>query len=372
MRNNLQITITFLLIFISAFSNILFGQWTFNIGTQQNYNSNPFNSPQPISTMITSIDFGIGNNWEEFGIGYFGSFSLFHQIDSRNYYWHQAGIWNSTDSSIYGFYFEQRRNAEEFNYYNYSNYNIYAKNKFLFKGINIFTNVLLSATDYAELNDLDNIWGGLGLLLNKSFETKTTLIGGANYNYKNYFSTDLNDYELTGDTLSSSSSKAFVSQISYFGRVAQSLTENTGIALQYSIKEILGGTASYVRQLEYIYGDESQYFDDPISYNSNFYSIQLTQILPEDIIFRLKFSNGEKDYPSQGIYTDPVNFDQNSIRVDNQSFLQILLSKDIYTGMDEQNTISIQLSYDIVSNESNSYWYNYESRSLNFGIDFEF
>ena len=94
--------------------------------------------------------------------------------------------------------------------------------------------------------------------------------------------------------------------------------------------------------------------------------------MPEDIIFRLKFSKGEKNYPSQGIYTDPENFDQNSLRTDNQSFLQILLSKDIYTGMDEQNTISIQLSYDIVSNESNSYWYNYESRSLNFGIDFEF
>ena len=231
---------------------------------------------------------------------------------------------------------------------------------------------MVSLTDYEELDDLNNFWGNIGVLLNKSFETRTTLIGAINYNYKNYFSTDLNDNELTGDTLYSPSSNAFISQINYFGRIAQSLTEKTGLALQYSVKNILGGTASYVRELEYIYGDESQYFDDPVSYSSAFYTIQLTQILPQDIMFRLMFSKGDKDYPSHGIYLDLENFDQNIMRKDNQSYFQISLIKDFYTGNDEQNTLSLQLSFDIVSNKSNSYWYNYETNSLNFGIDFQF
>jgi hypothetical protein len=322
--------------------------------------------------MISSFDLGLENNWNNFGIGYYGSYSIFHQLASRNYYWHQLGIWNSTDSSIYGFYFEQRINSTDYNNYDYSNYNIYAKNRFMLEGINIFTNAMLSVSDYSELNDLDNIWANAGLLLNKSFETKTTLIGAINYNYKNYFSTDLNDNEITGDSLFSSSSKAFVSQINYYGRIAQSITEKTGLALQYSVNRIIDGTASYVRQLEYIYGDESQYFDDPISYNSAFYSIQLTQILPQDLLFRIRFSKGEKDYPSQGIYTDIETFDQNRLRKDDQSFFHLSLSKDFYTGVNEENTISVQLSYDIISNESNSYWYNYETNSLNFGIDFQF
>ncbi|MCB9248907.1 MAG: hypothetical protein H6613_10380 [Ignavibacteriales bacterium] len=242
------------------------GQWNFSLATSQEYSDNPFHSPVPLSSLISSLDFGTEYNIESFGVGYYADYSMFHEIPERNFYWHQLGLWNSSDNAMYGIYLEQRKNTIEYELYDYANYNTYLRYKFSLADINWFANTAISLTDYSYLDDLDNLLGTVGISFNKSFETKTTLIGGINYNYKNYFETNLNDPLLIGDSLDQSfSSSAFTSQFSFYGRVAQSLFENTGLAIQFSQQNIIGGTAKYVRQLDYIYGDESQYFDDPVS-----------------------------------------------------------------------------------------------------------
>ena len=70
--------------------------------------------------------------------------------------------------------------------YDYANYNTYLRYKFSLADINWFVNTAISLTDYSYLDDLDNLLGNVGISFNKSFETKTTLLGGINYNYKNY------------------------------------------------------------------------------------------------------------------------------------------------------------------------------------------
>ena len=93
-----------------------------------------------------------------------------------------------------------------------------------------------------------NLLLSAGLSFNKSFETKTTFLGGVNFNYKNYISSDLNNTELIGDSLQSTSSNAFTSQLTSYLRIAQSLAESTGLAFQYTNQTIIGGTANFIRE----------------------------------------------------------------------------------------------------------------------------
>jgi len=348
------------------------GQLNFSLGTSQRYSNNPFSSPVPTATWISSIGFGVSKEIESFGLGYNGSYNLFLQAETRDYYWHQLGFWYSAENSRFGLSFEQRLNTIEYEYYNYTDLNANYKLRFQLEDINIFTNTSLSLTDYPYLNDLDNVLGNIGFMLNTSFETKTTLIGGLDYNYKNYFSTNLNSTDLTGDSLVASSSKAYTSQFNFYGRVAQSLTESTGLAIQYSNKNIIGGTANFVRELDYVYGDESQYFDDPISYEGYTISAQLTQLLPKEIILRSIFSYTTKKYPSQGIYTDYETYDQNTIRNDELTEFNISLSKYFYLGSELQNTIMLSLSYEFRNSNSNSYWYNFESNQILLNFNYLF
>lgn len=363
--------IPIILISFISFTSII-GQWNFSLSTAQKYNDNPFNSPLPVSTLISSLGFGIEKGIGSFGLGYYGNYNIFHEIETRNFYWHQVGLWKSTDSSMFGVYLEQRVNNPDYKYYNYINYNAYFKQRFQIEDINLFANAALSLTDYSDLNDLDNILGNIGIMVNKSFETKTTLIGGLNFNYKNYFGTNLNSGDLTGDSLASSSPSAFTSQFNFYGRIAQSITESTGLAIQYSNQNIIGGTASFIRELDYVYGDESQYFDDPISYEGYTLSAQLTQILPEEIVMRAILSISKKDYPSQGIYIGMETFDEKIIRNDDLTELNISLSKYFYLGAELQNTIMLSLTYELINNSSNSFWYNYKSNQINLNFNFQF
>ncbi len=372
MELKLKKIFNYALLFFLFTLNVNFAQWNFKLATSQSQSDNPLYSPIPISSMISSFELGIERDFNSIGIGYYGNYSIFHNINERNYFWHQFGAWHSTENIITGLYLEQRSNTSDYEYYDYTNYNAYIKHQLLLDEINLFSNAAISLTDYSYLNDLDNLLMNVGFILNKSFETKTTLIGGLSYNYKNYFSTDLNDFDLVGDSLRTSDSKAYTSQLNYFGRIAQSLTETTGLAAFYSSQNIIGGTANYIRNLEYVYGDESQYFDDPISYEGHTIGVQLTQMLPEQIMFRALYSIEEKDYPSQGIYLDFETFDETIIRHDKQTNLALSLTKYFYLGEEMQNSIMLSLSFKSTDNNSNSYWYKFNSTQTNLNFSYQF
>ncbi len=365
-------TVRMLIFFIPV---ILSAQWNFSISTSQEINDNPFHFPEAESSFISSFNLGVERKFDSFGIGYYSNYSNFSNLQDRNYYWHQFGFWNSTDNVMVGLYAEQRINKIDYEYFDYSNYNAYIKHKTKLKGINIYSQGSLTLTDYSQLTDLNNILASLGTKFIKSFETKTTLISGVTFNYKNYYSTNL-------DTTTQSfgmrrwsnidAVEAYTTQLNYFARIAQSITPTTGLAVQYSGKNIIGGTAKSVRELEYAYGDESEYFDDPISYEGYTYHVQLTQILPLEIMFRASYYYNYKEYPSQGIYTDELTVDENIVRLDKQKILSFYLTKGISLDSKSNYLLNLSLGYQSIINESNSYWYDYKSSQLNLGIDFQF
>jgi len=365
-----------ILSFIALFfvSTVSFGQWNFSLSTTQEYNDNPFHNPTPISSIISSFNLGVEREIESFGIGYYGNYSTFSEFADRNYYWHQFGFWNATDKVMFGLYAEQRINQLEYEYFDYSNFNAYIKHKVNIGGINIYTQASFTLTKYSLLTDLDNWMGSLGIKLNHSFETKTTLIGGLVLNYKDYYSTNLDTTQTMGMGRFSYSeaSTANTSQFNYYTRVAQSLSATTGFAIQYTSRNIIGGTAQTIRELEYAYGDESQYFDDPISYEGYTIYAQLTQILLAEIIFRAIYYYNSKEYPSQGIFIDEEIIDDDIARLDEQKILSLRLTKSINLNESNDYQLNLSLGYQNIVNSSNSYWYDYKSSQINLGIDFQF
>jgi len=371
MRYNIKI-ITFLgiLIFI-GFSDFSFAQWNINLSTLQEYNDNPFHSPFAEESFISTLNLSVEKTISNVTIGYYGNYANFSESSKRNYYWHQLEVWNTNKNILYGINVEQRLNGTEFSFYNYQNYSAYLRYRVKIKDIFIFGNTYVNVTDYSDINDLDNLLGSVNFMANKSFKTKTTIMGGMDFKYKNYFNTEFNS--LKNDNIEIiGSNTAYTTQLNYFIKVAQSITPTTGMAVQYTDRNIVDGTAKTIRKLGFAYGDESKYFDDPISYEGSTTSIQLTQILPMEITLRASYFYNNKEYPSQGSYVKINKLDPNTQRNDTQQIVNIGIQKKIYFGKYNTTSLALILNYQYINNSSNSYWYNYKSNKINLGLNYNF
>ncbi len=351
--------------------NFISAQWNINVSTLQEYNDNPFHSPSAGEEFISTLNLGIEKSFKKTTIGYYGNYTNFSNLSDRNYYWHQLGLWHTTSNIMYGLNVEQRLNGDSYSFYNYLNYSGYLKYRFNINNVFLYGNTSINVTDYSDLNDLDNLLGTINLTANKSFKTKTTLMGGIDFRYKNYFNTEFSSLENYENIITNSNS-AFTTQLNYFIKIAQSITSTTGLAVQYTDRNIIDGTAKTIRQLNFAYGDESKYFDDPISYEGYTASLQLTQILPWNIILRTSYFYNSKEYPSQGAYLEYNKFDSNIMRVDTQQIINIGAQKKIYFGKKGTTSLALVLNYQYIDNLSNSYWYKYNSNKINFGLNFNF
>ena len=361
-------------IFVQLFFVNSFAQWDFSLSTSAEYSDNPFRSPYPKATGINTFNLGIEQNSDALSFGYYGTYSKFSEINERNYFWHQLGFWNNTNNILWGVYAEQRINSLDYNFYNYESYNAYINYNNDFNSFYFSLNTAFSLTNYSELSDLNNFLGLINLQINRSFDTKTTLIGGINFNYKNYFNTDLSvdDIQFHGRSSTYQKETAYVSQLNLYARLGQSITSSTGLSLYYANRNIVGGTAQIIRALDFVYGDESQYFDDPISYEGYTVSAQLTQLLPFEITFKGSYFYNLKSYPSQGIYTNFEVFDESIVRDDKQQILNFNLQKSFSLNEEETLSLNLSMGYQIIKNISNSFWYDYSANQGFINLDFQF
>ena len=111
MKNNLARLIKFSFFLSLITLGTLNAQWKFSLATNQEYSNNPFSSPFPRASFISSFNLGIEKDFIHLSLGYYGNYTNFANEDTRNFYWHQFGLWNLTDSTMFGFYFEQRVNT---------------------------------------------------------------------------------------------------------------------------------------------------------------------------------------------------------------------------------------------------------------------
>ena len=374
------------IIIVILVSSLTPAQWNFTISTDQEFNSNPFRSPFPEQQFYSSFNIGIQREFEDLSILYYGSYSSFYETNERNSYWHQLGFYNNDESTKFGIYANQRFNTLEYDFFNYSDLTGYLKQKINLSFMNVLLQTSATYKRYNNLNSYNNTLLTLGIQLNKSFETKTTFIIQSLLSYKDYVNTGTESitqgrsgkgmmsgygYNSTyTDTLSYP--KVTSTQIFNSIRIAQSIFENTGIAAYYQNRSLMEGSGTWYGSTNYNYGDESDLYDDPISRRENTFGFELTQILPELIILKSGYMYSDRIYPSQGIYTDAETLLADLNRNDKQKYYYISLSKNFLLSEESGQSFNLNLAYNYINSESNSFWYNYNLKQISLNLGFVF
>ena len=362
------------------------GQTIGFISMDQAYDSNPFRDIETKSSWISAMNVGVQHNTEDFSLSYTGIYSRFDTFSERNYYWHQAALFAEKNNFQYGLMFEQTFNSIDYEVLNTNKYSGYINSYFNIGEFNFYTNLEGNLNYFSQLQELDNFNLDAGIKMQKSFESGTTILVGSIFHFKKYLTNivveDTTNQSVTtmggpgsgrqgGYSLSEYEAPS-VSQFQLWLRLAQSITNSTGLALQYQSRLIVGGTSRYFSGADYNYADESQIFDDPLGYENQSYGVELTQLLPLGIVLKGSYYKNKKDYATQGIYTDAENYDFLQLREDTRTNARVTLQKRIASKFFGSKNVSINFTYQWVNNESNSYWYKYESNYTGLGFSVNF
>jgi hypothetical protein len=357
----------------------VFAQLSYNLSTEQEYSDNPFHSQLATKTLISSLDYGIEHNSDLLTIGYSGSYYNFEAIPERNFYWHQLSASKSFENSTVGIFAEQRLGKDIYTYFNYTNITGYYTHQFAVNDFNIMLSPNVSLSKYPSISILDNLKISLNSSVNYGFETGTTFILGGAFTYKKYLDpTQSGTYsyidennQLVNESYVDKNVSSIIQMLSFL-RVSQSITPSTGIAAQFTNRSILSRIGSFVKDLNMIYGDESEIFDDAVNYEGNNLSIELTQILFDDLTIKGSFFFNNKFYPSQGIYNEAYNYNTGIMRSDEQKIFNFSLNKNFSLGDSEDFSLSVGLKYQWIDNQSNSSLFNYKSNSININVGLNF
>ncbi|MEW6193837.1 MAG: hypothetical protein AB1521_01605 [Bacteroidota bacterium] len=372
-KNILPLKIIFSLLFLLTSQSVL-AQWSLSFSTGQEYNDNPFHSPFPESNLISNYDVNVTNENDLISFGYLGSYFALNNNPERNFQWHQLSIWKYLENLSFNISYDQRFGKQYFSFLDYLGFegNINYKIPTDYVYSQIYST--LSYTKFNELSTLDNFTAAVGFEVNKGFETGTTIITGAKFNYRTYSS---DTYIIQPDNSASDSliiigneKPTPIPQLTSYIRAAQSLTESTGLAVQYSNRSILGEVKSVFLSGDFYLWEESEIFDDPLKYEGNTALAELTQLV-DDFTIKAGYYLNKKNYPSQGIYTDYENFSYDLMRSDTQQIFNISLRKN--SGFTIGSTeLNFSLSYQYINNKSNSTWFNYKSSSFMLNLDLSF
>lgn len=371
--NKFSLVIMILLIQVS-----LSAQWNFSISTNQEYNSNPFRAVESSGELISTYNYGIEKQFGDFSFLYFGSYSALSQTTDMNYYWHQAGVYAEWENSVVGTYFEQRINKDTYNFYDANLFSLYFRHSLPMDFVNLKFNTAAVYSNYPNLPDFNNLLLNAAVSASKSFESKTTLIGTLLLNYKNYRD-EIDTTMMSGSgygymrgrrSLLSESSVS-VSQLDFNARLAQSLFENTGVAVNFNYKKILSGSGVNAGIIESVYG-ETELYEDPVTQEGFSVGGMLTQILPFEITLQAGYFYYDKSFPAQGVFTNAELFDDTLVRNDNQNNFYITAAKNFILDEESGSYIQLSFNYNFLNSNSNSYYYNYQRNMMSLNLDFQF
>ena len=390
--------LTLLLVFLVYPDNDIYSQWYYSLHMEQEYNSNPFGIPEPQEDQISRISMGLQKDWDKVSAQYFGSYLSYLQTSFRNYYWHQLYLTGGGDNTGWNLSAENRINQEEYNIYDYLSvqtgiYHTTNSHGFLWR-----FNGAASLNNFLQIPELNNFRFTASGSLNRSFQTRTSLIAALSFNYKYYLEDDI-PVSLPADTSSnyqtsissvnqgpghgsggggkdgyyytSSSGIPQAAQFFLSLRLAQSLTKSTGMAVQYQNRLNLNEYDRSIAGLIPGYTTESQIFDDPMSYESQSYGSELTQMLPYQFSAKIAAYYQERQYVAQGIYVDPENYTDTILREDTFQTAWLSIEKRFNFNLLTETSLALQFTYQWVDNKSNSYWYNYTSQYISFGLQYD-
>ncbi len=388
-------------------------QLDFRISYHQEYNNNPLRLPNGEESWISNFHIGAEKSFEKLMLGYYGNYSHFTDISERNYYWHQMAVVGGSDTTGWGIYGEQQINKADFDIFDYKELDAYLRHRLIFGGLSTYLYGRIQFNFYDQLSELNNTKFNASVRVQKTFPTRTTLISGLSFDLKNYMNTDptvefiadsnvttLSKSSMTSSTLNGNGKhgnnrggrgyrnfenggqvapnsyvdleNSSVTQLSLWARLAQSITPTTGIAIQYHNRHLLTGSDRFVSGLADIYNQESGIFNDPMGYESHSYNFELTKILPGSMMFKLTAYYADKNYSSEGIYENEENYSDTTFRNDKYKTIFASLAKDFGISTFNGTILTFNINYQWIDNQSNSYWYEYQTSHISAGFELQF
>jgi len=340
-------TFLFLLIILSMpVSN--YADWDFSLAYEKEYNSNPFRSVETSPSWIGVYDVSVSKTFTNNSIGYYGNYGNFGQLSARNFYWHELAWWGYSGGTSYGLNVEQRLNTPDYAVYNYQTATAYLLHR-IYTGTGLWQfDGSAQTVFYPEIKAFNYLKVNAGAYANKAFPTKTTLIVSSKLYFKQYLT----------------ESVPGITQLYGRLRIAQSVTSTTGIAVQYSQRILLGQAARTITEIPYTTYQESEIFNDPMSYNGQTFGTEITQLLPYQILVKAAVYEEWRQYIGQPAYIQPDIYDQSVRREDRSTTAWVYLEKTFDITLISQNSLTMSLTFQWKENQSNSYWYKY---SINYG-----
>jgi hypothetical protein len=371
----------------------IFAQFTKSIEISSYFDDNLYRSPYPVSDMFSTLDINLEYQFGDtpLSIAYQGGFYLYQETRDRNFSLHGINLsyfdyFGQEEENTYtlGLSGSLRSDNEMYNYYDYQQLFFYVNTRidlwfsFLKAGYNF------RSRKYINLSYLSNIRHYGFIQINKSFDTRTTIILEADIGQKSFQGQEIftTQNSLTGGkgqgqmntgsgTTSVTTYVPSLSHLILLGRLTQSLHDKVGVYLQYRRQINLGGSSALINS-EGFYQDE-ELFDDPFSFESEGISSQLTWIMPWSMQIKVGGSLFSKNYISENAFFAPEDtVAMGGLRTDDQNYYYINFSKSIYFNESWLNVLRINLYYNYINNSSNSYWYNYKNLIFGGGIQWAF
>ncbi len=370
------------------------------INLYSTYDNNIFRTPEQTTDLISGI--GMKLNYKpagsNFNLFYQGDYSSFKESNLLNFYFHTLGADYSKafgQDDVHRLYagstWTIRLNKQDHEYYDYQQFYAYLNSRFDLDFLFFSAGYNFRYRRFEYLSDLTNYLHNVFLQLNKSFETRTSLILEASFGRKSFKGSDTftqiiesvgmsgkgqgkrwNTAADGGSTVVSTELPAPVlNQAVFLIRAAQSLHTRVGIYLQYSRQISLNEETNFRNSDDYFQDEEL--FDDPFSYESSAGAGQLTWLLPWNTKLLLRGGLISKEYTDEQAFTaetDTIGLGGN--RDDEQRNFYIGFSKKFNGSKSWLRKLEIQIDFAYIDNKSNSYWYDYKNTVFGTSLKWQF
>ncbi len=361
-KSNWYLIITFLLLSQKAFS-----QFSFETAFENYYDNNIYNNSLNVEDFVNSFNyssaFNIESDYNNLQFYYMGNLSYYQKNIFKSSNSHKLGIVNTYLLSEYdnpiniGVNYSLRNNREDFEVFNFDQLSAYSNYRHSFSESNkLILGYIFNRNNYKNFSIFSHNEHKAFLKSIFGFETGTSILLGAEFNFKDYWENIQSDIAANSN-----------SQLNFSANLAQSIDNNTGIALNVSYRKNLTSGTRYINSGEFVYYEE-EIFNDLYSNEGYQTGILFSKYLSEAVFAKVEFIYSHKNYLNIPA-TNIEGYDLSENRLDNQFAGGIGLEFDLSPVT---SGLTLEANWNYIYNKSNDYYYNYSNQLLSVGFNWGF
>ncbi|MGE5682797.1 MAG: hypothetical protein ACM34K_18175 [Bacillota bacterium] len=386
MKNYAGSSVTVFIIFLLISFHSTKAQLSGGIDYSLIYNDNPYRLSDGSEEFVNSymVNLGYQPLKEKLNLSYSFGLNDFRNIADRSYNLHSFGFnysFKFLDTSqeeenvSFGASYTLKQNNSDDKLYKYNAYSFSASGKFYLTDNLLFVSgYKFNKKNYPSLFNLTYTDNSAYLRSSLFFETGTALhletqLGNRAYSIKNlsqgYSTSSQYSHQMGRMGRSADVKTTDETQLLTTFKVSQSIFENTGINIYYSLRNNLNKSSS-ISLTEFMYSDDEDLWDDPFSFEGSDLGSEFLQILPWDMTFKISGQYSTRRYKEN--LADSLNLRQ---RHDGRTELWFGLSKE-FNSVPLLNSIELGVEYMHIINSSSENYFTYKNNLFLFraGVSF--